>query len=83
MSDERRESAMRGWQAIRQACSEVHAREMKGRAGVAVICVCGQGCGGSAACGMLSAIRSFIRYADADRMRAEDRDWIEMMRAII
>lgn len=48
-----------------------------------MVCVCGAGNGGSRACGMLGMIRSFISYADADRMSPEDRKWVEEMRKFI
>lgn len=77
------EDAFRGWQALRAACFAVHDAEMKGRIGGAVICVCGHGCGGCAACSMLGMIKSFVVYCDTERMSKVDREWIETMRSVV
>jgi hypothetical protein len=45
------------------AANEYHAKHSKG-AGGSAMCICGQSCGGSAACRGLSVIRDVFRYAD-------------------
>lgn len=46
---------------ILKVLNKHHSQEMKGRAGGAVMCVCGQGCGGSVAC---SQFRGLIRHIE-------------------
>ena len=45
---------------ILKALNKNHSREMKGRAGGAVMCICGQGCGGTAACGEMSVLIAYV-----------------------
>jgi len=49
--------------ALREACSDYHAKHSTGVGG-ARVCICGAGGGGSNACGDLSEIRNFFRYAE-------------------
>lgn len=78
-----RDRLFQDWQALRAACRAAHTAEMKGRMGAAVVCVCGHGCGGCAACGMLSLLRSFLIYANVDCMCVQDREFVEVMREIV
>ncbi len=55
-----RESGARAARDLRAACNAVHAKQ--GGAGGAAICICGQGCGGSAPCSALATLRSNLRY---------------------
>jgi len=66
MTTEERERLHKEWYALRDACSDYHHNKKRGGGGPggAHICVCGAGCGGSTACGMLGELSSMIRYAD-------------------
>lgn len=56
-----RERLWAGWGALKAACRKQH----PGGPGAAMTCICGAGCGGSAACTMLAVLRDFVRYCPA------------------
>jgi hypothetical protein len=82
MNDDKRERLFKNWQALKNACAKQHAQDMKGKAGGAVMCICGQGCGGCAACSALSELMSVIRYLPTKNLPAEWRETIEMWRSV-
>lgn len=81
--DRQREHAFASWQALRKVCGEQHAKEMKGRAGAAAVCVCGHGCGGCSACSGLGMLRDLIRYIPTDGLPGEWREHIALWRSVV
>jgi hypothetical protein len=60
MTEAERQRFFDGWVALREACRKQHP---KGPGG-AMICACGAGAGGSAACSMLRTIHYLIVSSD-------------------
>jgi hypothetical protein len=84
MDDEgRREQLYKQWKALKQACAVRHAEEMKGRHGAAMMCICGNGCGGTAACSGLRAMYDLIRYLPTDGLPDQWRDEIRLWQSVI
>lgn len=68
---------LRGWSALRAACSAQHT----GGPGGAAVCVCGRGGGRSEACGTLGLLRDLIRYLPTETLPPEWKTAIEEWRA--
>ena len=79
----RRERIAADWQALREACNAQHRAEMKGRAGGAVVCLCGHGCGGSAACSMVGRLQNLVRYLPTGSLPDEWRTIVEELRSVM
>lgn len=81
VTDER-ERLARNWAALRAACLDYHRTYSKGAGGHAM-CICGEGCGGSAACSMLKELGDFIVYLPANKLPKEWREMVELLRSVI
>ena len=51
--------------AILKVLSQHHAKEMRGKAGASVMCVCGAGCGGTQACGEMKGLIAYVEKLEA------------------
>jgi len=81
--DSERQRMHEEWAALRALCRENHAKEMKGRAGGAAICVCGGNCGGTKACSMLARIKDMIRYLPAESLPEPWQQELANLRRVI
>jgi hypothetical protein len=77
--------AVSGTRELRKLLSKNHREQMKGRAGGARMCVCGQGCGGTKECGEYAlllqdheSLTARVRDLEAAlRHYADESNWLE------
>jgi hypothetical protein len=62
---------------ILKVLNKNHQREMKGKMGGSVMCICGEGCGGTVACGQMSELVEYIERLEAEIEQLKDVNrWI-------
>ena len=51
---------------ILKVLSRNHRREMRGKMGGSAMCICGEGCGGTSACGEMSGLVEYVEKLEAE-----------------
>lgn len=75
----RRELLWDGWIALLAACRAQHPNKPGG----AAMCICGAGCGGSAACRMLRELRETITLMPTDGMPEAWQTKVDELRSVL